>query len=296
MAKLRVATINVGSFFEANWDDRKFEVVAWLDKVDADVVCLQEVWQDIDAVNTATWVAERSSINYHSFFGGHPIAWKEREKPDFRFGSAILSRWPIDVSHAWALPIADNPEDPIVGTMPWELVHAHTGGLDVYTAHLAAAPVHGRHRRVQVMKIDDLIKETRGDRDEFLDYPAPRQHMPAILTGDFNAEPESDEMRWLRGHTVINDRTTFFQDAWRVAGDGGPGITQDWRTHPLSANLNVHRKRIDYVYVGDPFMRAGDAGRILNAELIADSPLTGIQASDHMGLLVEIVWPQRPSD
>ena len=44
--------------------------------------------------------------------------------------------------------------------------------------------------------------------------------MPPILCGDFNAEPDSDEIRFLCSLTALDGRTTFFQDAWRVAGDG----------------------------------------------------------------------------
>ncbi len=118
--------------------------------------------------------------------------------------------------------------------------------------------------------------------------------MPPILCGDFNAEPDSDEIRFLSGFTMLDGRSTFYQDAWRVAGTGA-GLTQDWRTHELAADLNVHRKRIDYVFVGDSFRRVGDGGRVLDATVICDEPLTGIQASDHMGLLAEIAWGSRPS-
>ena len=65
-------------------------------------------------------------------------------------------------------------------------------------------------------------------------------------------------------------------------------MTQDWRTHPFAAGLNVHRKRIDYIFVGDPFMRAGDRGRVLDVEVICDQPLTGVMASDHSGLVATI--------
>ena len=41
-----------------------------------------------------------------------------------------------------------------------------------------------------------------------------------ILCGDFNAQPDSDEIRFLSGFTVLEGRTTYYQDAWRVAGEG----------------------------------------------------------------------------
>jgi endonuclease/exonuclease/phosphatase family metal-dependent hydrolase len=146
---------------------------------------------------------------------------------------------------------------------------------------------------VQVRVIDDHIRAVRGRRDEIT--PGTRRTgMPPILCGDFNAEPDSDEIRFLSSLTAIDGRTTFYQDAWRVAGDG-PGHTQDWRTNRIAAALNIHRKRIDYVFVGDPFLRAGGAGRVVRAELAFHEPLTGVLASDHAGLVVDIVWPDRPA-
>ncbi len=291
---LRVLTLNIGSLFEAGWAERRHEIVAWIDKLGPDVICLQEVWQDIGEDNTARWLADHAQDHYEFVFGGHAVAWTEREKPNMRFGSAILSRWPIDEHTTFRLPLAPEPEDFYLTGMPWELLHARTAGLDLFTTHLAAAPSHGRHRQVQVQAIQDHVTELRGDRDSFVDPPNPREHMPAILTGDFNAEPESDEIRFLKGYTQLGGRTVYWQDAWATAGDGGPGLTQDWRTHELAASLNVHRKRIDYVFVGDPFLRAGDAGRVLSAKVVAHEPLTGVQASDHCGLLVEIAWGTRP--
>jgi endonuclease/exonuclease/phosphatase family metal-dependent hydrolase len=117
--------------------------------------------------------------------------------------------------------------------------------------------------------------------------------MPAVLCGDFNAEPDSDEIRYLCSLAVLDGRTTYWQDAWRVAGDG-PGYTQDWRVNPIAASMGVPRKRIDYVFVGDTFQRAGSAGRVVSADLAFHEPLTGIVSSDHAGLVVDVVWPDRP--
>ena len=130
--------------------------------------------------------------------------------------------------------------------------------------------------------------------DQIAGFGQRRPEMPIVLCGDFNAEPDSDEIRYLCGLTAVDDRTTFFQDAWRVAGEG-PGLTQDWYQAPLAAMLNVHRKRIDYIFVGDPFLREGDGGRVWTASVVADQPLTGVMASDHFGVVAEISWPGRPS-
>ena len=42
----RVVQLNVDSIFGPKWPDRRVEVVTWLEELVADVVCLQEVWED----------------------------------------------------------------------------------------------------------------------------------------------------------------------------------------------------------------------------------------------------------
>jgi endonuclease/exonuclease/phosphatase family metal-dependent hydrolase len=290
---LRIAQLNAGSLIEPGWSERRHEIVAWLERLEPDVVCFQEMWEDERTANTAGWIAgELSTAQWHWHFDGRPLGARLWPDPALRFGSAVLSRWPIDGAKYVALPLADDA-DPWVASVPWELLHVRTAGLDVFSCHLAPAPRHGHHRRRQVLAIDESITTIRGAEDE---TPSPgqiRSGMPPILCGDFNAEPDSDEIRFLCSLAVLDGRTAFYQDAWRVAGEGA-GYTQDWRTNPIAASLNIHRKRIDYVLVGDPFQRQEHAGRVISAQLAFHEPLTGVLASDHAGLVVEIVWPYRP--
>jgi endonuclease/exonuclease/phosphatase family metal-dependent hydrolase len=55
---LRVVQLNVDSLVNAGWRERRDEIVNWLDELGADVVCLQEIWQDDRHPNTGGWVAE----------------------------------------------------------------------------------------------------------------------------------------------------------------------------------------------------------------------------------------------
>jgi endonuclease/exonuclease/phosphatase family metal-dependent hydrolase len=262
-------------------------VVAWIDRLAPDICCFEEVWESPTSENTAAWLAANAAGEWHLAFGGAPFNGAGFDET-VRFGCAVLSRWPIDRSERWALPLDERVDD-FTTIVPWGLFHAATGGADVFVTHLASSPSEGHHRRLQVMAIDEHVRAIRGDRDA-VPRGKRRAAPPPILCGDFNAEPESDEIRFLKGFATIDGRTTFWQDAWDVAGDGGSGLTQDWRTHPIAASLNVHRKRIDYVFVGDPFRREGDAGRVLSASVVCNEPLTGVQASDHMGVFVEISW------
>ncbi len=46
--------------------------------------------------------------------------------------------------------------------------------------------------------------------------------------------------------------------------------------------------------VGDCYQRRGSGGRVLSASLAFDTQRTGVVASDHFGLVVDIAWPDRP--
>lgn len=289
---LRVAQLNAGSLLEPGWDERREVLVAWLDHLAPDVVCLQEVWRDGTGADTAAWVVDHLAGDWFWRFGGDAFAPGFWPDPTLAFGSAILSRWPIDAHAYKRLPVIDGL-DPVVDGVPWELLHVRTAGLDVFSTHLAPAPTHGPHRRRQVLAIDDHVRRVRGSLDDLAGFGVPREAMPAILCGDFNAEPDSDEIRFLSGLTTFDDRTTYWVDAWREAGDG-PGATSDPKHNPLARAMNVTTKRIDYVFVGDPFQRADGAGRVLSASLAFDASLTGRIASDHTGLVVDIAWPTRP--
>jgi len=294
LPQLRVVQLNVGSLLEPWWDRRREEIVAWLHELEPDVCCFQEVWESASSPNTAGWIADALGDGWHWTFGGGALDASLGRDESVRFGSAVLSRWPIDASAVTLLPLLDRDPDDYVHKSPWELLHVRTAGLDVFSTHLAPAPSDGDHRRLQVLAIDEHVRKVRGDLDRVV-FGQRRSTMPPILCGDFNAEPDSDEIRFLSGLATLDGRTTFWQDAWRVAGDGGPGHTQDWRDNPIASFLNVHRKRIDYVFVGDPFLREGNAGRVLAARVALDEPKTGIVASDHRGLVVDVEWPERAS-
>jgi endonuclease/exonuclease/phosphatase family metal-dependent hydrolase len=73
-----------------------------------------------------------------------------------------------------------------------------------------------------------------------------------------------------------------------------PGFTDDGRTNPLANLVPRPRKRIDYVLVGDPFLRKGGAGLVERAALWGHEVLGRRLPSDHYGVVAELRWPQRP--
>ncbi len=145
-AVLRVLTLNIGSLFEPDWDERRHEIVAWIDRLAPDVIALQEVQESESVANTAAWLAEAGAGDWHWAFGGDGLDQRLWPDPTMRFGSAVLSRWPIDEQHYHRLGFASGA-DLIVEGVPWELFHARTCGIDLFSTHLAPAPSHGAHRQ-----------------------------------------------------------------------------------------------------------------------------------------------------
>lgn len=260
---LRVLTLNIWNIM-GGWSDRRAEIVAWLDRLAPDIVCLQEVVDSDDGQNQARWLAAETAIPYNVAWGGTTFM------AGIRAGNAVMSRWAIDEEAVIDLPFEPHPEE-----IQRVVVHARTHGLDVFCTHLNWRYEHGAMRERQVLALLHEV-ESRASADSPL---------PPIIGGDFNAEPDSTEIRHLSGLTSLEGRSTYFQDAWRVAGARGPGWTWDNR-NPFAAAEFEPDRRIDYVFAG--WRCSGGAGRIESARVVCDRALTGTFATDHLGLLAEI--------
>ncbi len=128
-------------------------------------------------------------------------------------------------------------------------------------------------RREQVRFIVDRIEEVSSGAD-----------FPAILVGDFNAEPDSDEMRFLRGLTPIDGKSVYFCDAFLLAGDGTQGATFS-RANVYAAREREPERRIDYVLVG---RRRDGRGEPSSSRVVFTEPEGAVFASDHFGVMADL--------
>jgi endonuclease/exonuclease/phosphatase family metal-dependent hydrolase len=112
-----------------------------------------------------------------------------------------------------------------------------------------------------------------------------RGGFPPLLIGDFNAEPESAEIRYVTGLQSLRGRSVALLDAWRAAGKGGTGIT--WSNANDYARLNFEPdRRIDYVFAGFP--RRDGIGQITDCRVVCNEPKGGVWPSDHFGVYAEL--------
>jgi endonuclease/exonuclease/phosphatase family metal-dependent hydrolase len=147
------------------------------------------------------------------------------------------------------------------------------GPLSFTCTHLNWKFRHGAVRERQVQAVCELVLRRRV-----------RSGFPSILVGDFNADPESAEVRFITGLQSLGGRSVAFLDAWRTVGQGA-GITWSNRNAYARAALEPDR-RIDYVFTGFP-QRTG-VGQLLDCRVVCNDEKDGVWPSDHFGVYAEL--------
>lgn len=262
--------------------DRRLALcVQQLNALRPDVIALQEVRQVAGSVpNTAQTLAQ--ALQMHCVFE-KTVVWGGGDE-----GLAILSREPILESGHLRLP-HPMPEQADERIFLWALIDTSARGAGpalIGSTHLTYRMMHGIQREDQVLALDAAAQELM------------TRHKPAVtmLMGDYNASPDTDEMRFLRGLHTLGGRRTFYQDAFLAQDADGdlshrqPGAGATWaRRNPSIHKLRFLEmdRRIDYIYVGQA-SRDG-RGLVHRCQVVLDeSDAEGVFPSDHFGVLADV--------
>lgn len=208
-----------------------------IEESDADIVGLQEVdnhWSErSDFQDQSRKLAERLGMfyTYAPNLDREPL---NEGDPRRQYGTAILSKYPILHSENHFLTKIGNTEQRGVLEATINVKGNH---LHVYNTHLALTSA---EREIQIKEIVEIASASKG---------------PKVFTGDFNATPESIEMKPMYAN---------YQDAF---SDG-----HDAFTYPAKNPA----KRIDYLF----------ASNDIN---IVQSQVIHSLASDHLPLTVQLV-------
>jgi endonuclease/exonuclease/phosphatase family metal-dependent hydrolase len=251
-SSLAVLTLNVWNR-EGPWADRLPLIRSWIDRLQPDLIGLQEV---VDPSHTQELL---SGFDYHSEWMGTTS------------GIAIAARWPIHARQELWLPgdgkstggpalrgMVDSP----YGTIPFTC--ATTA---FYMTH------HGYKRERQMPALNEFA---RGQA---------KNDFPAVLVGDFNTDPESAEIRYLKGLQSLQGGSAYWCDAWDQAGDGGKGTTWS-KSNDFAAWAPWPDRLIDYIFVAQP--RLDGAGTIEHCSVVCNEKVDEVWPSDHFGVLARV--------
>ena len=135
-------------------------------------------------------------------------------------------------------------------------------------------------RRAQAGALAEAVAGCVGDDAER------RAANPAVLGGDLNAVPWSDEVRGLTGASGPHVEGLVFVDAWDAAGNEGRGDT--WSAaNPRVPRRAVHpNRRLDYVMVTWPRRRG--IGHVAACRLAGTEAIDGVWPSDHHAVVADI--------
>lgn len=274
MKTLRVLTLNIWNR-QGPWDERLERIRAGVAALDPDLVGLQEVIHLTEAHRDGDRQAapERSQADDVAEGLGLSVAFGAANNlgNGVQFGNAVLSRWPIVERRVLPLPTGESDER---RSLLHTVVDSPHGKIPFFVTHLNWKLHHGIVREHQVAAIARHVKEL-----------APMDGLPPVVVGDFNAEPEATEIRFLKGLHSLGGVSTFFGDCYGQVGEP-PGFTFDARKNPFAAPTHEYPRRIDYVFVRGPDREA--RGKPLTAKVVLDEVVEGVAASDHYGVYAEI--------
>lgn len=248
---VRIVTWNVWGL-HGPWQEREPAIIATLREADPDIVVLTESWSKGDDSQCAR-LGGPLGLPHHAFSG---VA--AQEDAAALSGVAVMSRWPIqnESSHTFGgarVQVAgvSGPRGPI---------QVHGLVMDAWWFDESQA------RQQAVRELLIWISEAQDKR------------APLIVCGDFNADPDSDEIRMLTGRTAAPAPGLSFYDAWEVAGPPAPGHTWS-NSNPWATQLLWPNRRIDFIFSAAP--RPGGAGHPRHTVLAGTDPVGGIYPSDH---------------
>jgi endonuclease/exonuclease/phosphatase family metal-dependent hydrolase len=249
--------------------ERVGRIREWIDRLDPDLIAFQEALRARGRDQVAELLAHRP---YHlAYVSAARMKRSGTELDDADFGNAVASRWPITDRFELRLPDGGDGETRAALSVT---VDAPFGLVGVTCTHLNWKFRHGVVREKQVVAVCELALRRR-----------PRSGFPPLLVGDFNAEPDSAEIRYVTGLQSLGGRSVSFLDAWRMGGDGGPGFTWSNGNDYARPALEPDR-RIDYVFAGFP--RRDGVGRVECCRVVCDDARDGVWPTDHFGVYAEL--------
>ena len=251
---------------------------------DADIIALQEVerfWQRSGMTDQPELISKHLKGYYWLFFPAFDVDASKANGDGSvinrrrQFGPMVLSRWPIRMARYILFPKLGTTDHYNMDTGAIEcIVDTPSGHLMVYSLHLSA--VSSRDRLMQIDRLldsyrsapvsggswtgdftvtDGPIKSALTDQNWSNGEPEPIIPKEAVVMGDFNFAPESEEYNRIVGAPdPSNGRVAHvdsFFDSWTIAKER-TGDRNSWHPDPPEHEPG-HPVCLDYCFIS-PFL------------------------------------------
>lgn len=238
---MKILTLNTWTE-KGPWRERWEIIFEFIRQSQPDVVAFQEIF-------SREWAKKvKETLDYSS------LAYPEESKTS---GLAALAKFPLLECSSFKFAAQSQNTEP-QRYLLFAQFKAERETVSLFNTHLTWRPDEGEIRKRQA--------------DEILNFIGGQA--PAIVCGDFNAAPETPEVRKMS--------EAGFMDTYESLNPGSKALTWDNR-NPYAAGASVHLpdRRIDFV-----FARGFD--RPESSEIVLEKPNeNGVYASDHYGVLSE---------
>jgi endonuclease/exonuclease/phosphatase family metal-dependent hydrolase len=255
---VRIVAWNVWGLY-GPWQEREAAIITTLANAGPDIVVLAESWARAEESQCARLAGPLGLPHYA--FSGVPA----QEDASALSGVAVMSRWPITSQRTTSFGGLRAQHAKLSGPR---------GPIQVCGVVMDAWWLDQSHERQEAVR--GLLTDLHTSQDD---------RTPLIICGDFNADPDSDEMRIMTGRAAAPVPGMAFYDAWETAGPGGQGCTWS-NSNPWATELLWPDRRIDYIFTAAP--RRGGAGHPLSAALLGTGPMHGTYASDHFAVQADV--------
>jgi endonuclease/exonuclease/phosphatase family metal-dependent hydrolase len=196
-------------------------------------------------------------------------------------GVSIASRWPLGEVREVDLDVTSRTGDFAHTTLLAEVLAPEPIGPLLFLCHNCSWQLTFEHEReLQAVAVARFVEKLLR-----------RRSMHVVLAGDFDAAPDAASIRFWTGRQSLGGMSVCYRDAWETVHPGESGHTFTARNPLMTAEnddwaLELGR-RIDYIFV-----RCGEHGPTLDvtaSERIFDEPVDGVWASDHFGVIADLV-------
>jgi len=277
---VRVVTLNLWGRSGA-WTNRRSVLIHALRALRPDLVAFQE------AIKTDDYDQVTDLLG-----AGYRVAHQRGRDADGS-GCSIASRWPLVQVQEVDLHLTPRTAGfPCVTLLAEVAVPAPVGPLLFVNSLPNFQLDYELERELQAVTTARFVEELVGERG-----------LHVVLAGDFDAVPEAASLRFWCGRQSLGGMSVCYRNAWESVHPDDPGHTLTPRNplvpssrHPLVVDgetpLELGR-RIDHIMV-----RCGHHGPTLDiaaCERIFDQPVDGVWASDHFGVVADLVVPARPT-